>query len=131
MTPEQPKEPSPAEWKVLRWVWEHDRSTAREISDALAQEEGWSPSTAKTLLRRLTEKGHLVAQKSKGATRFRAKGSAKRTLFGSAEELLGRAKEDTVGPLIAHLVKRSSLSSDELDELRRLVESEQKRRKKS
>ncbi len=136
MTPDQPKpkeqkpkEPSSSEWKVLRYVWEHEPSTAREISEALEPQEGWASSTVKTLLRRLVEKGHLRSTKGKGVTQFRAMGSAKRTLFGAAEELLRRTKEDTVGPLIAHLVKRSSMSSGELEQLRKLVEQEQTRRK--
>ena len=38
--------------------------------------------------------------------------------FEAAEELMGRAREDTVGPLLAHLVKRSDLSPEALAELR-------------
>jgi predicted transcriptional regulator len=43
---------------------------------------------------------------------------------------LGRAREDSVGPLLAHLVKQSELSSAELAELRQLVEAEERRRAK-
>lgn len=125
--PETP-EPSPSEWKALRFVWERGPSTAREVCDALADSEGWSDSTVKTLLRRLVQKGHLEASGDGGARSFKAPRTTRRSLFRSGEELLGRAREDAIAPLLAHLVKQSHLSSDELADLRRLVEDEQRRR---
>jgi predicted transcriptional regulator len=82
----------------------------------------------KTLLRRLVTKGHLKARDVDGTQHFVAVRSPKRTLFDAADELLGRAREDAVAPLLAHLVKKSSLTSDELSALRRLVEDEERRR---
>jgi len=114
---------------VLRHVWEHGPCTAREACDALADAEGWADSTIKTLLRRLVDKGHLSARRSaRGAATYTAKRSSKRALFDAGEALLERARGDAVAPLLAHLVKRSSLTSDDLADLKKLVEDEQRRR---
>ncbi|MEZ5979301.1 MAG: BlaI/MecI/CopY family transcriptional regulator [Planctomycetota bacterium] len=123
-------EPSPSEWKVLRFVWERGSVSARDVTDAFGEAEGWAPSTAKTLLRRLVQKGHLATKGEVGSLVYAPKRSPKRALFDAAEELLGRAREDTVAPLLAHLVKQSELTSEQLAELRRLVEDEEKRRSK-
>jgi predicted transcriptional regulator len=98
------------------------------VIEALSAEEDWSTSTVKTLLRRLVEKGHLRARRAGPAFVYAARRSPRRALFDSGEELLRRAREDTVGPLLAHLVKRSRLTTEDLAELRRLVEDEEKRR---
>lgn len=121
-------EPSPSEWKALRHVWAHGPCSARDVCDALASVEGWTDSTIKTLLRRLVEKGQLVTKSAEGGQLYSAKKSPKRALFDAGERLLERARQDTVAPLLAHLVKHSELSSDELAELRNLVEAEQRRR---
>lgn len=122
------KEPSASEWKVLRAVWERPRSTARDVCEELEAREGWAASTVKTLLRRLVEKGHLTTREDGPTMVYQAARGLRRSLFQAGEELLGRAREDTVGPLLAHLVKRSDLSSDELAELRSMIEAEERRR---
>lgn len=130
MTKTPRNEPSASEWKVLRHVWEHGPCTSREVCDALADAEGWADSTIKTLVRRLVGKGHLSARTtSSGARSYTAKRSSKRALFDAGEELLDRARGDAVAPLLAHLVRRSTLTSDDLADLKRLVEDEQRRRK--
>lgn len=129
MSPVRQGEPSPSEWKVLRLVWESGPTTARELSERLAAPEGWTPSTVKTLLRRLVEKGHLRTRRAGGAFVYAPRRSPRKALFEAAEELLGRAREDTVGPLLAFLVQRSDLSAEDLAELRRLVEDEERRRR--
>lgn len=127
-----PPEPSPSEWKVLRVVWELGRCNARDVSARLLASEGWAPTTVKTLLARLVEKGHLAARRRGARLEYSAASpnSPRRALLQAADELLGRAREDSVGPLLAHLVKQSELSSAELAELRQLVEAEERRRAK-
>ena len=44
-----------AEWKVMKIVWRRKECATREVYEEAAAEFGWSPSTTKTLLRRLTE----------------------------------------------------------------------------
>lgn len=129
MTKIPKSEPSPSEWKALRHVWEHGPCTARDVCDALAASEGWADSTIKTLLRRLVQKGHLATKAAVGGGQlYSARRSPKRALFDAGEKLLEKAREDTVAPLLAHLVKRSELSSADLADLKKLVEDEQERR---
>ena len=117
-----PEEPTPAEWKVLTVVWERGRVAARDVVEALADETGWSTSTVKTLLRRLVEKGHLSTQTVGSSFLYSAARPPLRTLRRSAEALIERAADGAVGPLLAHLVRRSRLSARDLEQLRELIE---------
>lgn len=121
-------EPSDAEWTVLHELWERGSGTARELHEALEPRQGWSRSTVKTLLSRLVEKGYVQARTEGGAYLYRPHRSARRALFHAAEALLRRAREDAVGPLLAHLVRKSRLSPRELEELKRAIEAEERRR---
>jgi len=118
----EPEEPTPAEWKVLTVVWERGPLAAREVVAALQDETGWSASTVKTLLRRLVEKGHLRTRPVGSSFLYSSVGSPLRTLRRSAEALIERAADGAVGPLLAHLVRRSRLSERDLEELRSLIE---------
>ncbi len=128
MTGRARREPSDAEWAVLHLLTERGAGTARELHEALAPRRGWSRSTVKTLLARLVEKGFVRARRKGAAYVYAPDRSARRALFHAADELLHRAREDAVGPLLAHLVQRSRLSREELDELKRLIEDQERRR---
>ena len=115
--------PTEAEWRVLRIVWERKECAAREVVDAARAETDWSPSTVKTLLRRLVEKGHLRAQRVGNSFLYRVERSPTHTLQAAADGLLENALDGTLGPLLAYMVDRSRLSEDELSDLRALLES--------
>lgn len=54
---------SEAEWEVMRVVWTYGDVTSRQIIDILGDEYQWSPSTIKTLLKRLVDKQYLSVRK--------------------------------------------------------------------
>ena len=54
---------SEAEWEVMRVVWSNGHTTSKFVIDTLGEEKSWTPSTIKTLLSRLVEKGFLETTK--------------------------------------------------------------------
>ena len=48
---------SPAEWEVMKTLWEQGPLDARSVFKALADEREWAYQTVKTLLSRLVAKG--------------------------------------------------------------------------
>lgn len=119
------EEPTPAEWKVLSVVWQEGPLAARDVVERLADENEWSASTIKTLLRRLVEKGHLRTKRVGNSFLYSTTPSPMRALRKAGDALLERAGEATVGPLLSYLVKRSRLSEGDLDELRALLDEKE------
>jgi predicted transcriptional regulator len=113
---------TPAEWKVMKIVWQLKACAARDVYEAAGQEQGWAASTVKTLLRRLVEKGFLTFTQVGNSYLYRPARPALKSLFGAADALLDNALEGTVGPLLAYMVKKSKLSPEELTQLRALLE---------
>jgi BlaI family penicillinase repressor len=112
-----------AEWKVMNIIWRRKRCAAREVCEEAKRDHGWAPSTVKTLLRRLVEKNHLQTTQIGNSFLYRPTRPALQALRRAADSLLQNALEGTVGPLLAHMVKRSHLSSEELAELRALLDA--------
>jgi len=119
--------PTPAEWKILRIVHAQGTSAAREVVAVAETEWGWSQSTIKTLLRRLVAKGHLDTRSVGNAFLYTPTSSAVKLLCTEADGLLANAAKDTVGPLLAYMVKKSKLSKQELEDLRALLDDKESR----
>ncbi|MCW1801626.1 CopY/TcrY family copper transport repressor [Streptococcus agalactiae] len=54
---------SNAEWEIMRVVWAQQNTTSNEILAVLLEKYDWTPSTVKTLLRRLLDKGYVSREK--------------------------------------------------------------------
>lgn len=119
-----------AEWKVMNVVWRRKRCAAREVCEEARRKHGWAPSTVKTLLRRLVEKGYLQTTQIGNSFLYRPTRPALQALRNAADALLHNALEGTIGPLLAHMVKRSQLSAGELAELRALLDERQDKGRK-
>lgn len=113
---------TPAEWKIMKIVWERKSCAARDVYTEAEDTLGWAPSTTKTLLRRLVEKGFLKTRQIGNSFLYRPARPAKGVLFEAADALLNNAVEGTTGSLLAHMVKKGDLSQDELAELRLLID---------
>lgn len=119
--------PTAAEWKVLKIVADAGSAASRDVATECERRFDWSVSTTKTLLRRLSDKGHLKIRRIGNSFLYRPSRSILRTLCRTADELLDHATEGTVAPLLAYMVRRSRLSEEELAELRALLDAEENR----
>ncbi|HEV3340649.1 MAG TPA: BlaI/MecI/CopY family transcriptional regulator [Pirellulales bacterium] len=115
-----------AEWKVMNIVWRRKSCAARDVCEEARREHGWSASTVKTLLRRLVEKGYLQTTQVGNSFLYRPARPALSALRRAADSLLQNALDGTVGPLLAHMVKSSRLSAEEVAELRALLDEHAK-----
>ena len=55
-----PEPLTPAEWKIMKIVWRKKECAARDVYQEAGRQLGWAPTTAKSVLRRLVEKGCLT-----------------------------------------------------------------------
>lgn len=113
-----------AEWKVMKIVWRLKSCAARDVYEEAGRAHGWAPSTTKTLLRRLVDKGHLTATAVGTSYLYRPARPAWSSLAGAADTLLDRTLEGMGGKLLAYMVQRSRLSPDDLARLRALLDQQ-------
>ena len=122
MSREGPEPLTAAEWKVMKIVWRLKSCAARDVYEEAGQAFGWAPSTTKTLLRRLVDKGHLTATAVGTSYLYRPARPAWQSIAGAADTLLDNTLEGMDGKLLAYMVKKSRLTSDDLAQLRALLD---------
>lgn len=114
---------SDAELDVLKVLWDRGPSTVRDVEASLRKRRRkWAYNTVLTLLSRLKEKGHVVADKSGIAHVFKAAVSRDELLRHGLSELADRVCDGTASPLVHALVQGRRFSSAEIAQFRKLLD---------
>ena len=122
MSRDMPDTLTAAEWKVMKIVWRLKSCAARDVYEEAGLAFGWAPSTTKTLLRRLVDKGHLSATAVGTSYLYRPARPAWQSIAGAADTLLDNTLEGMDGKLLAYMVRKSRLSQDDLVQFRALLD---------
>jgi BlaI family penicillinase repressor len=107
---------------IMQILWKKRRATAREITDSLNESAPVAHSTVQTLLRGLEDKGSVGHQTEGRTFVFFPLVEEDKFQRNATRDLVERAFGGNVGSLVAHLLKNERISSDELNEIRRLID---------
>lgn len=111
-----------AELGVLKLLWEQGPSTIRQLTDRLYPVGSASEyATVQKLLERLERKDCVRREASGRVNVFSATVARADLIARRLRETADKLCEGSLTPLLTQLVRSGRLSSDELDELRRLV----------
>ena len=113
---------STAEWQVMNVVWEKQPVTAATVIKELADSNDWTPATVRTFLHRLVKKGALDYEQDGNRYLYRAAVSKAATIKHASRSFLASVFGGETGPLLAHFVKSSKLTSEEIKTLRTMLE---------
>lgn len=112
-----------AELEVLKALWEVGPGTVREVLTYLHDRgRRVAYTTVQTLLTRLEQKRYVVSDKSDVAHVFRARVKRDRVTKSRLKTLVSQLYDGAAGPLVLQLVRSERLTSEELEQLHRLVE---------
>jgi len=115
------KNPTPAELEVLQIIWEHGPSTVREVMNLLSPKRSRAYTSVMSLMSVMADKG-MLRQKAEGkAFIYSAKVSQNKTQSRMLGDLLNRAFEGSASALVAHLLRETELSIEEMDEIRQAI----------
>lgn len=121
---------SDAEWDVMEPIWSAGACTAAEVISALRETHDWNHSTIRTLLARLVEKGALAYDVDGAKYIYRAAVSRERCVKQEGRSFLEKAFGGDITALLAHFVEESSLSRDQIEQLRQLLAQKKSPREK-
>lgn len=114
---------STAEWTVMRVIWTHGPQKAREVIELLRGQVDWKPRTVKTLLNRLVKKAVLGFEEQGREYVYHALVEEDEIIRVETRAFLDRVFGGTLAPLVAHLADDGELSSDEIAELRQIIDA--------
>jgi BlaI family transcriptional regulator, penicillinase repressor len=119
---------SELEWEVMKPLWEQGPMAARDIYQAVPDEQGWAYKTLKTMLARLVKKGALTYDQIGNSYLYRAVHSREEMTRATMGSFVDRVFDGALQPFMAYFAE--SVDEDELKVLRaELARIERQRRK--
>lgn len=116
---------SDAEWQVMNVIWDGQPLTAQEIVAALENDADWAAATIKTMLHRLVKKDVLTYQKQANRYVYRARMKRANCVRKASRSFMERVFDGEPALLLAHFLKNSNLSAEEVTELRSLLNEQE------
>jgi predicted transcriptional regulator len=112
-----------AELRLMDVIWEKERATVAEVSEALPKQLGLAYNTVLTTLRILEDKGYVRHSKSKEGRAFiyRPVVSRERASRSAVRSLLGRFFGNSVEALVLNLLEDEELSEGERRRIQALL----------
>ncbi|MBQ8898321.1 MAG: BlaI/MecI/CopY family transcriptional regulator [Clostridia bacterium] len=108
---------TPAEWYLMESLWERSPLTGREISKYLEARVSWSRSTSLTMIRRMTEKGYILADDSGAVTLYSPLIHRDDALLAETESILDRVYKGSVSMMLSAVTQKQNLTGEEIAEL--------------
>jgi predicted transcriptional regulator len=105
------------EVEIMKIVWDMGEATAREIQARLAGDRHYN--SVLTIIRVLEAKGHLIHRVDGKAHVYRAKHAPEKSRGRALGHLIEHVFGGSPASLVLHLVETGSLTSDDLQDIRR------------
>ena len=112
----------------MKVVWKLGTPTVRQVYEALLERRKIAYTTVMTMMNILEQKGYLKKRLSDRAYVYTPSRPEKQVIRAMVREFVDRVFNGAAEPLLLHLVEDDKLTAEELDEIRRTIDSEEKRR---
>jgi BlaI family penicillinase repressor len=124
----KPRPPlSPLELEVMTLVWDLGEATSAEIVEAFHARRPLAPTTIRTVLTKIEEKGYVDrVPTTERALRYRPSFPREAVATQSMRQLVGRLFGGSPTRAIAQLLADEDLDARELEEIQRLVSRRRK-----
>jgi BlaI family penicillinase repressor len=122
---------SDTEWEIMRIIWGRHPLAASEVVEKLAANDpSWHPKTVRTLLARLVRKKALEYKTNGRAYVYSPLVSEEECIATASESFLDRVFGGSLQPMLTHFVEQRKLTKADLDELKKLLESNYPKRRR-
>ena len=108
--------------RIMQVLWERQRATAREITEALCKDEAVAHSTVQTLLRQLEDKGTLTHQIDDRTFVYVPLVEEQSVAKSATRELIERIFGGEASGLVAYLLKEEKIPKRELEAIKKLID---------
>lgn len=110
-----------SELKIMDVLWKNGDTTAKEIADKLKVQVGWNKTTTYTLIKRCIDKG--VIERIEPHFVCHPLVTIEQTRELETTELINKMYDGAADQLIASILGRKNLTSEEIERLKQLVNS--------
>jgi BlaI family penicillinase repressor len=114
-----------AELEIMHVVWSKDKATVRDVYEALRERKKVAYTSVMTVMKILAQKGYLKKRQEDRAYVYQPARPRAQVLGLMVRDFVDRVFQGAAKPLLVHLVEDQRLSSEDLGEIRRLLEKSQ------
>lgn len=112
---------SEAEARVMEALWRDSPLSAEQVIADVANAQGWTEATVKTLLNRLLRKKAITAKRDGRRYLYRPRLKRQDYVAAESRDLLDRLFGGKLAPFVAHFSERQDISAEEIAELKKLI----------
>jgi BlaI family transcriptional regulator, penicillinase repressor len=116
------------ELEIMKIVWRRGSTTVRDVYEELLTQRRIAYTTVMTMMGILEQKGHLNKSADERAYVYTPTQPQREVLGNMVQDFVKRVFNGSAKPLLVHLIEEQKISSEELDEISKLLRD--KRRKK-
>ena len=120
--------PTNAELEILAVIWQHGPQTVKQVHESIRDLRDVGYTTVLKLMQVMTEKGLLTRDESERSHVYQAAVPEKKVKRRLVSDLLDRAFDGSAASLVQQLLSAKRTSSEELDEIRAILEEHEKQR---
>ncbi len=117
---------SPAEWEVMKVIWDHGPLAARDVFGRLPNDRGWAYKTVKTLLSRLVAKQALAFEQIGNSYLYRAAVDRQSLTRHEVRSVFQRLISEACSPVLAQFIDEANLTEAEIRQLKRHLDEKRK-----
>jgi predicted transcriptional regulator len=110
------------EWRLLRYVYDHNPVTARDVADHVAKASGKARTTVLTVLERLRAKKYLTRRRIDDVYQYEPRIGKAELMLLVVRDFVRNTLGGSVEPFVVYLGEEAKLSEEEVDQLRRIVD---------
>ena len=118
---------APAEWEIMKILWDHGPLAARDVYARLPKGSAWAYKTVKTLLSRLVAKGALTYDQIGNSYLYRAAVERQQMTRQEVRSVLQRLISEAFSPVLAQFIEEADLSPAEVRELKRCLDAKRQK----
>ncbi|QAA34428.1 BlaI/MecI/CopY family transcriptional regulator [Clostridium manihotivorum] len=120
---------SNAEWQVMKVLWSKAPISSSEIIDGLKEENSWSPKTIHTLISRLVKKEAVGVNKEGSFNLYYPLVTEEECKSAETKTFLHKVYDGSLKLLLKNFIEDKHLSTEEIDELRKILDEESRGKK--
>lgn len=117
---------SDSEYKIMKLIWKQNPIKSQDIVEQIDVRNGWSEKTIKTMINRLLKKEAIDFKKDGKAYLYYPLIKENDYKKMENDSFLKRVYNGSLNAMFAHFIKDMKLSSQEIDELKNLLNEENK-----
>lgn len=117
---------SPAEWEIMKTLWDHGPLAARDVFARLPDPRGWAYKTVKTLLSRLVAKNAVAYDQIGNSYLYRPAVDRDSATKQEVRSVFQRMVSQAFAPVLTQFIDEADLSDADIKQLKRKLDEKRR-----